>query len=112
MALDSPGMSEAEAHSRRRVATDPGTGTPSLQDGTQGAAAMGRRGSAGTLCAHYMARQAEVSSPMRRILVDWLVELYEELNLPPESLLDGVYQVDRFLSSQASSFRHTRPMFA
>lgn len=36
-----------------------------------------------------------------RILVDWLIELYDELLLPAEILLDGVYHVDRFLSSQA-----------
>lgn len=35
-----------------------------------------------------------------RILVDWLIELYDELQLPAEVLLDGVFHVDRFLSNQ------------
>lgn len=39
-------------------------------------------------------------APTCRILVDWLIELYDELHLSAEVLLDGVYHVDRFLSSQ------------
>ena len=68
---------------------------------SEGAASMGRRRSAAALCPHYMLRQEEVNPKMRRILVDWLVELYEELLMPTEALLAGVYHVDRFLSSNA-----------
>jgi len=32
--------------------------------------------------------------------VDWLYELYDELELPTEVLLQGTHQVDRFLSTQ------------
>lgn len=37
---------------------------------------------------------------MRRILVEWLIELYEELRLSAEVLLSAVHHVDRFLSSE------------
>jgi len=47
---------------------------------------------------YHMARQREVNTSMRRILVDWLIELYEELALPPHVLFAGVHAVDRFLS--------------
>ena len=47
-----------------------------------------------------MCRQEEINPSMRRILVDWLIELYEELQLPTEVLLHGVHHVDAFLSSQ------------
>ena len=46
-----------------------------------------------------MDRQLEVNANMRRILVDWLVELYDELELPVEALLQAVHASDRFLSS-------------
>lgn len=52
------------------------------------------------LCPHYMCRQLEITPQMRRILIDWLVELYEELALQPEVLLASVFHVDRFLSAQ------------
>jgi len=49
---------------------------------------------------HYMSRQLEVDASMRRILVEWLIELYEELRLSAEVLLSAVHHVDRFLSSE------------
>ena len=52
------------------------------------------------LCPHYMSRQLELCSTMRKTLIDWLVELYEELPLPTEVLLAGVHHVDRFLSAE------------
>ena len=39
--------------------------------------------------------------PARRILVDWLIELFEELQLPSHALLAGVHAVDRYLSAVA-----------
>ena len=38
---------------------------------------------------------------MRRILINWLVELYDELEMPVDVLLQAVHQVDRFLSTHA-----------
>ena len=57
-------------------------------------------GSGAAVCPYYMCRQEEINPSMRRILVDWLIELYEELQLPTEVLLHGVHHVDAFLSSQ------------
>ena len=37
----------------------------------------------------------QVHPSMRRILVTWLVELYDELELPPKVLVHAVFQVDR-----------------
>lgn len=70
-------------------------------DGLGGAAASFRlrRRAASAVCPFYMGRQHEVNASMRRILVDWLVELYDELELPPEALLQAIYQSDRFLTS-------------
>ena len=39
---------------------------------------------------------------MRRILVEWLIELYDELSLSAQVLLTGVQHVDRFLSTEVS----------
>ena len=47
---------------------------------------------------HLLANQPQITPEMRRILVDWLVELSDELQLGPETLLLGVYKVDSFLS--------------
>jgi hypothetical protein len=44
----------------------------------------------------------QVDASMRRILVEWLIELYDELRLSAEVLLTAVHQVDRFLSSEVS----------
>ena len=68
----------------------------------------GRRLHARKLCPFYMCRQLEVNASMRTILVKWLVELYDELELPADALLHGIFHVDRFLSLQVglSSTRH------
>lgn len=63
-------------------------------------AGLGRRQHARRACPHYMGRQEELNPGMRHILVDWLYELYDELELSTEVLLQGTYHVDRFLSTQ------------
>ena len=37
------------------------------------------------LCPYYICRQLEISASMRKILVDWLIELHDELGLPTEA---------------------------
>ena len=37
------------------------------------------------LCPYYMCRQLEISASMRKILVEWLIELHDELGLPTEA---------------------------
>uniref|UniRef100_A0A6P7GC24 G2/mitotic-specific cyclin-A-like n=1 Tax=Diabrotica virgifera virgifera TaxID=50390 RepID=A0A6P7GC24_DIAVI len=46
----------------------------------------------------YMKKQPDVSSNMRTILVDWLVEVAEEYKLHTETLYLAVNYIDRFLS--------------
>ncbi|XP_052793295.1 G2/mitotic-specific cyclin-A-like [Mya arenaria] len=46
----------------------------------------------------YMKRQQDITSSMRSILVDWLVEVSEEYKLHRETLFLAVNYVDRFLS--------------
>ncbi|GFR65181.1 cyclin-A2-like [Elysia marginata] len=46
----------------------------------------------------YMNRQIDVSTSMRNILVDWLVEVGEEYKLHRETLFLAVSYIDRFLS--------------
>nr|CAH7722226.1 unnamed protein product [Callosobruchus chinensis] len=46
----------------------------------------------------YMKKQPDVTSDMRTILVDWLVEVTEEYRLRTESLYLAVNFIDRFLS--------------
>ncbi|VEN40363.1 unnamed protein product [Callosobruchus maculatus] len=46
----------------------------------------------------YMKKQPDVTSDMRTILVDWLVEVAEEYRLSTESLYLAVNFIDRFLS--------------
>lgn len=46
----------------------------------------------------YMNRQSDVSTSMRNILVDWLVEVGEEYKLHRETLFLAVSYIDRFLS--------------
>ncbi|XP_042145755.1 G2/mitotic-specific cyclin-A-like isoform X2 [Ixodes scapularis] len=47
----------------------------------------------------YMSKQPDITSSMRAILVDWLVEVAEKYRLHPETLFLGVTYVDRFLSA-------------
>lgn len=49
---------------------------------------------------HYMDRQRDITSSMRAILMDWLVEVAEEYNLQNETLYLTFNFVDRFLSKQ------------
>ena len=63
-------------------------------------AGLGQRQHARRACPYYMGRQEELNPSMRHILVDWLYELYDELELSTEVLLQGTYHVDRFLSTQ------------
>ncbi|XP_036106241.1 cyclin-A1 [Molossus molossus] len=48
--------------------------------------------------AHYMRKQPDITDGMRRILVDWLVEVGEEYQLRAETLYLAVNFLDRFLS--------------
>ncbi|KAK7065568.1 hypothetical protein SK128_001041 [Halocaridina rubra] len=47
---------------------------------------------------NYMSKQTDITSTMRLILVDWLVEVAEEYNLHTETLYLAVSYIDRFLS--------------
>ncbi|XP_040067803.1 G2/mitotic-specific cyclin-A-like [Ixodes scapularis] len=49
----------------------------------------------------YMSEQPDITSSMRAILVDWLVDVAEEFRLLPETLFLGVSYVDRFLSAMS-----------
>jgi len=48
-----------------------------------------------------MQRQADITSNMRTILVDWLIEVADEYRLHRETLFLAVNFVDRFLSVMA-----------
>ncbi|XP_036913555.1 cyclin-A1 [Sturnira hondurensis] len=48
--------------------------------------------------AHYLRKQPDITDGMRRILVDWLVEVAEEYQLRAETLYLAVNFLDRFLS--------------
>jgi cyclin B len=48
----------------------------------------------------YMYSQLDFNSEMRGILVDYLIEVHEELDLVPETLYLAVYIIDRHLSLQ------------
>jgi len=47
---------------------------------------------------HYMSRQTDVTTSMRNILVDWLVEVGEEYKLHRETLFLAISYIDQFLS--------------
>jgi cyclin-A len=51
--------------------------------------------------ANYMRKQTDITSNMRSILVDWLVEVSEEYRLHPETLYLAVNYTDRFLSQMS-----------
>jgi len=51
--------------------------------------------------AKYMQRQGDITSNMRTILVDWLIEVADEYHLHRETLFLAVNFVDRFLSQMA-----------
>jgi cyclin A len=50
---------------------------------------------------NYIKKQADITSSMRSILVDWLVEVAEEYKLNTETLHLAVNYTDRFLSQMA-----------
>ncbi|KAM5181571.1 cyclin-A1 isoform 1-T2 [Mantella aurantiaca] len=50
---------------------------------------------------YYMKKQPDITSTMRTILVDWLVEVREEYKLRNETLYLAVNFLDRFLSSMS-----------
>ncbi|KAM4708237.1 cyclin-A2 [Discoglossus pictus] len=50
---------------------------------------------------NYMQKQPDITSNMRAILVDWLVEVGEEYKLQNETLYLAVNYIDRFLSSMS-----------
>lgn len=43
--------------------------------------------------------QSDVNSPMRTILIDWLIEVADEYKLHDETLFLAVQYIDRFLST-------------
>lgn len=49
----------------------------------------------------YMERQPDITSSMRSILVDWLVEVGEEYQLHRESIFLATNYIDRFLSEMS-----------
>uniref|UniRef100_S4R8K0 Cyclin A1 n=1 Tax=Petromyzon marinus TaxID=7757 RepID=S4R8K0_PETMA len=51
--------------------------------------------------AGYMRKQPDITTSMRSILVDWLVEVVEEYKLHSETLYLAVNYIDRFLSSMS-----------
>merc|ERR1711962_1368718 len=50
---------------------------------------------------NYMDKQSDITTNMRQILVDWLVEVSEEYKLQTETLHLAVNYIDRFLSYMA-----------
>ncbi|KAJ2326707.1 G2/mitotic-specific cyclin [Coemansia sp. RSA 2702] len=51
----------------------------------------------------YMGKQTELSWDMRRVLVNWLVQIHYQLRMLPETLFLAVNLVDRFLSKRQVS---------
>lgn len=51
--------------------------------------------------ANYIKQQQDITSSMRSILVDWLVEVCEEYKLHTETLYLAVNYTDRFLSKMS-----------
>jgi len=49
----------------------------------------------------FMARQTDINLSMRHKLVDWLIEVADELRMRPETLCACVSLIDRFLSRMA-----------
>ena len=47
---------------------------------------------------HYMASQRELGWHMRRVLVDWLIQVHSRFRLLPETLFLTVNIIDRFLT--------------
>jgi len=52
---------------------------------------------------HYMSRQTDITTRMREILIDWLVEVHTKFKLRLETLYLTVNIIDRFLERRAVS---------
>ena len=52
----------------------------------------------------YMERQPDLSPEMRKILIDWLIELTEEYNITSKTLHTAISLVDRSLASVMDVF--------
>jgi len=50
--------------------------------------------------ANYMAYQNEITNDMRRILIEWLIEVHGEYDLKPETLYLTINLIDRYLSKR------------
>ncbi|EIW71296.1 hypothetical protein TREMEDRAFT_37727 [Tremella mesenterica DSM 1558] len=51
----------------------------------------------------YMDKQSELQWPMRRVLMDWIIEVHTKFRLLPETLFIAVNLVDRFLTERVVS---------
>ena len=51
----------------------------------------------------YMEKQSELQWPMRRVLMDWMIEVHSKFRLLPETLFIAVNLVDRFLTERIVS---------
>lgn len=51
----------------------------------------------------YMDKQSELQWPMRRVLMDWMIEVHSKFRLLPETLFIAVNLVDRFLTERIVS---------
>ena len=73
----------AEAAAAEAVAEAAGAPTPRHFAAIR--AQLGTLRHTSPLCPYYMCRQLEISASMRKILVEWLIELHDELGLPTEA---------------------------
>ncbi|XP_053772522.1 cyclin-A1 isoform X2 [Desmodus rotundus] len=95
----SPMVVDAALHSQSEAASDLGTDVISVTEYAEEIhqylreAEVRRRPKA-----HYLRKQPDITDGMRRILVDWLVEVAEEYQLRAETLYLAVNFLDRFLS--------------
>ncbi|KAF4320625.1 hypothetical protein BBO99_00004794 [Phytophthora kernoviae] len=53
----------------------------------------------------YMARQSDINSKMRAILVDWLVDVHYKYGLLPQTLHIAIHLIDRYLENNLSVCR-------
>ncbi|KAJ2763641.1 G2/mitotic-specific cyclin, partial [Coemansia nantahalensis] len=52
---------------------------------------------------HYMRKQAEITWDMRKMLINWIVQIHYQLRMLPETLFLAVNLIDRFLSKRQVS---------
>jgi len=89
MAIDSP-VDDKESKSRCEYGLDPYY--DDIYDYLRQRETTARPGT------NYMTRQTDVTTSMRNILVDWLVEVGEEYKLHRETLFLAIGYIDKFLS--------------